>query len=233
MGASADPFCRGEGIFVTGGLRIRNLQLAFNAATGEPLPPRPLTVEVRTDAWHHWLKACDEARDDCHRAREGSRGASEDDFRTQIEQEFRRGMQAVGAAAFALDAFYASVVEHAPEARIVVSSRAKSVTATLLNAFTVTNPQGKYIRVMLRDIFRFRDAAVHPPARFVAPVRHPTFGLNVDPRFVMFGLENVVKIRDGVHQLLWLLLHRPRPRYPALVEWAAAGESLIADPEQA
>lgn len=52
-----DPSYRGEGIYVTGGLRLRNLSISF-AATSE-LKDSSAITEVRTEAWHHWLKACE------------------------------------------------------------------------------------------------------------------------------------------------------------------------------
>lgn len=48
---------------------------------------------------------------------------------------------------------------------------------------------------------------------------------------MIFSVENVVKVEDGIHGLLWLMLHRPRERYGGLVEWATAAQSLIAGPE--
>lgn len=92
-----------------------------------------------------------------------------------LDRELRWGMQAIGAAAFTLDAFYAAVVEHAPTTRVRASSRPKSNTATLLSAFVLTNDQARTARPMLRQVFRFRDWAVHPPAKFVEPVRHPAW----------------------------------------------------------
>ncbi len=39
-------------------------------------------------------------------------------------------MTAVAAAAFAIDAFYASVLEHAPDTKVVASSRDASIFET-------------------------------------------------------------------------------------------------------
>jgi hypothetical protein len=169
----------------------------------------------------------------CRRAREATKGADDEHFNAALEREFRRGMQAVGAAAFAVDAFYASVVEHAPDVRVRAKSRAKSIAATFGRGFVLTNPQQATARTLVVQVFRFRDWAVHPPAKFVAPVRHPAFGLGMDPRFITFGLENATAARIGVHRLLWLLLHRPRERYAGLVEWATASRELLDAPDAA
>jgi hypothetical protein len=230
MPASQDnPYYRGEGIWVRGDLRLRNLTLSFDMTTGDLVSPPP-TVEVRTHAWADWLVACREACDDCSAARESTKGADDDDFAISVESEFRRGMQAVTAAAFAIDAFYGSVVEHAPELRVRAKSRAKSIAATFGRGFVLTNAQQREASKLVVQVFRFRDRAVHPRAEFVAPVRHPTFGLGMDPRFVIFRLENANASRIGVHRLLWLLLHRPRGRYASLVEWATASKALVEAP---
>jgi len=47
-------------------------------------------------------------------------------------------MISVAASAFALDAFYASVVLHAPTTKVVSRSRDASIFETLKRAFTMT-----------------------------------------------------------------------------------------------
>ena len=218
-------------MWVSGALRIKNIGFSIDRKTGE-ITAKPVTVEVRTDTWHHWLRACYEACDESAAAREETIGADDAQFQASVEREFRAGMQAIAASAFALDAFYAAVVEHAPAAKVVVArGRAKTIVATLRSAFVLTNAQGQVAARLLRDVFRFRDWAVHPPASFAEPLAHPAYGIGMDRRFSIFRVENARSARDGVHQLLWVLLQRPRERFAELSEWAEAGKSLIDDPE--
>src|SRR5436190_1769233 len=70
-------------------------------------------------------------------------------------------MVAIAAAAFALDAFYASVIEQAPIIKVAAKSRDASIFETLKRAFLLRPEQRTALREQLRLIFRLRDQAVH------------------------------------------------------------------------
>jgi len=139
-------------------------------------------------------------------------------------------MVALSSAAFAIDAFYASTVERASAAKVVASSRDASIFETLKRAFDLRTTDPNIIRNALVDIFRYRDQAVHPPARFIEPVPHPVFGLQMEPRFVMFRIENAESTRAFVHQIIWRCLDKPNAAYPELVEWCEAAKTNIQPP---
>jgi hypothetical protein len=98
------------GVFVSNGMDLRVSNVSFNLETGEVAP---VTIDVRLDTWNHWLYIARESRDKAEAALVNVLEASEknDDniLGGALEQEFRHGMAAVSAAAFAIDAFYASV----------------------------------------------------------------------------------------------------------------------------
>lgn len=91
-------------------LRISNITI--NLKSGEI---DPVMVHVRLDTWNHWLHVTREMRDKAGGAlaRVLAASSSNDDnaLGMALEKEFRYGMLAISAAAFAVDAFYASVTE--------------------------------------------------------------------------------------------------------------------------
>lgn len=110
---------RGEGIFVNRtDVRVGNLGFSIDATTGEVGSVNTPTIEVRTDTFHHWLLVAKQGVEDAEAARAAAIDASKDDFVEAVEAEFRPSMQTITAAAFALDAFFASVIHQAPEARV-------------------------------------------------------------------------------------------------------------------
>ncbi len=109
---------RGSGIYTHGGgFRIPAASLRIDASTGDPVL-QPIVPELRADTFLHWVAVAQDARHRAEVAREcGVATPLQDEkgFARAIEEEFRSGMVAVAASAFAADAFFASVVEHAPE----------------------------------------------------------------------------------------------------------------------
>lgn len=228
------PGWRGEGIaFPTrGALRITNLSLRINA-DGE-LVPSPVTAEVRADTmWEHWLAAATDACEQAEGARaEGVAAGPDLGFYRAIEREFRASMQALSSAAFAIDGFYASTVEHAPEARVQSDNRAACILETLKRAYDIRGDQQAAVGKPLSEIFTYRDRAVHPPASFAQPAPHPVYGVSMEPRFVMFRVENAQTSRRFAHQLIWYCLRMPKPRHKALVAWCEAHKDLLPEPEK-
>ncbi len=91
---------------------LRMSNITINLGTGEI---EPVMVHVRLDTWNHWLYVIREMLDKAGGAltRVFAASSSNDDnaLGIALEEEFRYGMLAISAAAFALDAFYASVSE--------------------------------------------------------------------------------------------------------------------------
>lgn len=217
---------RGSGILPTGGFRIRDLSISL---TG---PQKPITAEVRTDTWPHWIAVARASNDQAASARaDGISAGPDEDFRRALELEFRVSMTSVCASAFALDAFYGSTVFHAPEARTTSKNRHGTILETLKRAYRFNGEQQNAAHDGLRQIFDLRRKAVHPDAEFEKPVGHPVFGLAVDPRFLWFRMENAITALRIAHQLIWFCLNRPKPQHSALTEWTKAALTLITEPD--
>lgn len=228
---------RGSGIRVSDGFgfRIRNFNLSFDATTGE-LAASSMIPELRADMFPYWLQMAEQSSLDAEGARREvlDAGADENEkFDDALEREFRASMIAVAASAFALDAFYASVVLHAPATKVASRSRDGSIFETLKRAFTMTASQQTNLREFLRILFRLRDEAVHPSAAWASPVRHPVFGLAMEPRLVHFRAENAVNGQLHAHRIVWFCLHKPKKKHKDLVTWCDALKHKFSEPPPA
>ena len=225
---------RGGGIHVVrrSDLRVRNLRLSFNPKTGDLEGPSP-TAELRTDIFDDWLRIAERASDDSEAARRDALEAPLDDneaFTSSVQREFEASMIAVAASAFALDAFFASVVEHAPEVRISAESRDAEIFETFKRAFALSHARFTSLREPLRMSFRFRRDAVHPPATWAEPVLHPVFNLGMEPRFVRFRAENAINAQLLARKLIAECVRNPKQKYPALVAWCEPLKDMVPEP---
>jgi hypothetical protein len=231
MGKEGD---RGGGVHIKGGLRIRDLSLSFDSETGE-LTSRPITVEVRVDTFEHWLAVAAEAAKAAADGREVALKAGDDDaqFERGLESEFRASLTAIAAAAFAIDAFFASTIQHAPQARTNSASRDASIFETLKRAYLLSPERLKAYREPLRVIFRLRDDAVHPSATWGAPTRHPIFNVGMEPRFVHYRVENAGNAHAIAQKIIAVCLRNPKAEYPDLVEWSGGLRGSVPDLDEA
>ncbi len=173
--------------------------------SGIQLPPGggrmpPVQATVRLDTWQHWLLiACDNvAAATEHEAHLHEAIAQNDDAikGSAVEAEFRAAMTAVSACAFAIDAFYATVVERMgahPDHDIWRKNRLarpKQIAETLRYHFKYKAKGMPVVEGVLEELFRFRDRAVHPPAAFREPSYRADLDAGVEPRFVTFSAAN-------------------------------------------
>jgi hypothetical protein len=225
---------RGGGIHITrrSDFRLRDIHLSLDATTGG-LAGSSMTPELRTDIFDDWLRIAERASDDSVAARRDALKASLEDnegFASAVQREFEAAMIAVSASAFALDAFFASVVEHAPGARVSAGSRHATIYETFKRSFGLSHAQLKAALDPLRMIFRFRREAVHPPATWAAPVLHETWNLGMEPRFVIFRAENAINAQLFARKLIAECVRKPKKKYPKLVEWCEPLKNLVPEP---
>ncbi len=182
-----------------------------------------MITELRTDIFGHWLRIAEQASDQSETARKLALDAASDDgnekFGEALQREFEASLIAVTASAFAIDAFFASVLEHAPEARVSAKTRDGTIFETFKRAFSLSHAQLTALRQPLRVLFRMRREAVHPPATWAQPVLHPAFNLGMEPRFVNYRAENAVNAQLLARKLVALCVRTPKPRYAGLVAW--------------
>ncbi len=222
------------GIFVSGGMDLRISNITINLGTGEI---EPVMVHVRLDTWNHWLfvtrEMLDKAGDALTRVRAASSSNDDNTLGIALEEEFRYGMLAISAAAFAIDAFYASVTERYgrhpqhPVWQAGRLARYKQVSETLRWAWNIESEKAKVIRDHLRQVYKLRDTAVHAPAEFRQPIERPDIGRSVEWRFVYFRAENARAAFRIASEIIEAFLRTYEKAPPSLREWLVNSRPLF------
>jgi Protein of unknown function (DUF2934) len=151
---------------------------------------------------------------------------NEDEKAATLEREFEASMQAIMAAAIAIDSFYSLIqtqVQLPPELlnrwHAKRTARYAQVTEVLRRALQL-QPKGiAALRQNLKEIYRFRDLAIHPSGGIEAPILHPELNIGVEWRFAFFHAHNAELVVNVATWILWDLAHRGKPREPKIAEY--------------
>jgi len=118
-----------------------------------------------------------------------------------LEREFESSMQAIMAAAIAVDAFYAAIK---PKIQIPEDLREQwrqnrtpryaQIAEVVRRGFSLPQNGAKNLRQNLKEIFRLRDLAVHPSGNIEAPIPHPELTVGVEWRFAWFRFDNAIAV---------------------------------------
>lgn len=220
-----------RGIFISDGsdVRFRVGSIRVNFDTGEIDPVVP---DIRIDTWNHWVIVAREAQVRTEEALTRVHAAHEaNDNRLlglALEEEFRNAMVAISAAAFAIDAFYASVKERYGshpqngEWRTGRLARYKQVSETLRWAWNVRPEAAKLLRDMLRQLYKFRDSAVHSPADFRAALLREDIERGVEWRFIHFRAKNSAEAIRIACEVIEAFLRDTQRAPGVLREWIVA-----------
>lgn len=175
-----------------------------------------LTLHVRFDICPTWVEialrhmqdavAKKSSREKAWSLPDESQGAS------ALEAECEASMQAITAAAIALESFYAIVQQNVqmPEDlmakwRLKRMARFKQVAEVLRRAFRLKPKGVAALRQNLREIYRLRDLAVHPSGKIDAPILHPELDVGVEWRFAFFRATNAEAIVNVATGVIWEL----------------------------
>lgn len=152
-----------------------------------------------------------------------------------LEQEFEASMQAIMAAAIALDAFYATIKDktNIPENTFRIwkakkRARHAQIGEVLRQAYSLPPGCVKELKGALSEIFKFRDWAVHPPGGIQAPVLHPEIGVGVEWRFVSFSAESATLIVTKAQSIISDLTNKGKPSNPEIQRYTEGLRSLLA-----
>lgn len=187
-------------------------------------------LEIRDEVWPHWMAM---ARDSAARALEaweanpGYSVEKEAEFGESLQLEMRSAMAAICNAAFAVEAFSASVVHHNARAVAEVDGAAARIHQTMCRSFKLSNNRNVAIRSNLGRMFELRNRAVHAPGDFTLVGFRADFQVHVHPRFVDFSssiAQDVVSFASGLVQELLLV---PRPTCAELASWCADMEDTL------
>ena len=144
--------------------------------------------------------------------------ANSDEKGKTLEREFEASMQATMASAIAIDAFYSAIQSHVQLPPSLVAKwrekrtpRYAQVSEVLRRAFHLKPNQTKALRGNLKEVYRFRDLAVHPTGKIAAPVRHPELQVGVEWRFAYFHAANAEALVNAAIAVIWELATKGKP----------------------
>jgi hypothetical protein len=199
-----------------------------------------LTLHVRFDVCPTWielsLRHLEEAKAK-RTAREAAwAGTNEENKATSLEREFETSMQAIMAAAIAIDAFYSLMQTHVQLPQSLVkqwrakrTSRYSQVTEVLRRAFCLKPEGAAALRQNLKEIYRLRDLAIHPSGKIEAPILHPEINVGVEWRFAYFRAHNAELIVNAATRILWDLAHGGKPKDRRIVEYMTGLRQRLAE----
>lgn len=222
---AAQPRAPG-GVHISRGvtLRIPPGGLVISRASDQP-KMEVKRVELQLDTCVHWLEialdhlSCAKA---AHAALVEAK-TSGGDFAALLDREFKTSMQAAVAAATFFEALYAATLERIPTKPVPYSpgnrqSRYSRVTEQLRKSFGLRKQGTANLSSVLREVYRFRDEAVHPSATFNEPVLHPHLQVGVEKRFVMFCYESARQLVRAALGFSKILPSRNMSRQPKAMQ---------------
>ncbi|MGO9570152.1 MAG: hypothetical protein ACLP5H_21695 [Desulfomonilaceae bacterium] len=213
---------KGGGILVPRGMGLSIPAGALTISMGpDGLKAELLTVHVRLSMWLYWLEIAMFHLDEAQTQNAALLQARDDggDVGGPLEAEFRAAMQAVVAAAIAIDSLYALVKDKIKVPADLTEcwrqkrrARYVQVTEIFRLAFCLKKQGTANVRGVMKEIYRFRDLAVHPQGTSTAPVLHPDLGSATEWRFVTFRFENARQVVRAAIAYVKILPSRPMDR---------------------
>ena len=146
-----------------------------------------------------------------------------------LEREFEASMQAIMAAAIAVDAFYAVIKTKAAISETLIkkwkdngTARYAQISEVLRQTFTLKESEGDVLRQNLKQIFKLRDLAVHPAGQIQAPLLHPEINVVVEWRFFYFRAETASILVGEAQNMIRTLVTQGKPTNVAVQAYADA-----------
>ncbi|MGC2461414.1 MAG: hypothetical protein WA446_10665 [Steroidobacteraceae bacterium] len=149
-----------------------------------------------------------------------------DDKAAGLEREFEASIQAIMAAAVAIDAFYSLLQPHIALPPDLVTrwragrtARYSQVAEVLRRAFHLKPKGAAALRRNLKGIYGLRDLAVHPSGKLTAPIMHPEIDVGVEWRFAYVRAHNAEVVVNAATWILWDLAHNGKPKDTKMQEY--------------
>lgn len=229
---------RRGGVFVTKGmtLTIPTGGLTIRVTDEGKIEADPLVIHVSQDVSPFWIEVAIDhliSAESLHPEVLQANTSSDDErLARALEREFAASMQAVVSGAIAVDAFYAMVsrqVEVPENLRVQWrqdrTARYKQVAEVLRRAFKLEPNGVAWARTLLKDIYRFRDLAVHPVATPQKPVFYGEIGRGVEWRFDTFRFASAKLLVGASLALMCQLCERPDLASRQLAEYCSTARS--------
>jgi hypothetical protein len=228
-----------SGVFITKGMTLTIPEGGLTLSVGDDgeLKGTSLTLHVHYDVCPTWLHLASRHladADQCRLARIAAWQSDDADARAAtLEREFESSMQAMMAAAVALDSFYLALrdkttIPKDQTWREKRTARYKQVAEVLRRAFALPARGSVTLRANLKEIFKFRDLAVHPLGAATAPVLHPELQTGVEWRFDTFRAENARPIVQTAHSMIHELVTEGKPTTIEIARYAEGLRNRLA-----
>lgn len=210
------------GVFISKGMTVSVPQYSIRINEDGDIESDPVVLHVRFDVCPTWVGISLRHLSDAVTARQHRDiiwgGTDEEAKANALEQEFEASMQAITAAAIAIDAFYGMLqpyVQFSPSVKKRCSGRRPSryaqVAEVLRRAYKLKPKETAALRANVKEIYRVRDLAVHPSGEVDAAVYHRELDVGVEWRFAYFRASNAEKIVYGASWILWNLCRNAKP----------------------
>lgn len=184
-----------------------------------------ITAKIKSNFDIKWFRialeherAALEARDRAEAAAEGSQ-----EMGRAFDDELRAAMVAIAAAAFAIDALYATVNDMLDAAQRPTFARGVKrpgrIVETLKRALEL-GKLGAEWQTKVPGLFDLRDELVHFEGEFHEGALHPTGKSNVSIENVRYTAEAASAAVDLALEVLATAYRSPRSTHAALVTWA-------------
>jgi hypothetical protein len=211
-----------SGIFVAKGMSITipagGLRLSSTGAHN-------VNAQVSFDVCPSWLeialdhlkaaKICNAIR------REAWQGDDAAAKGTALACEFKASMQAITAAAIAIESFYLTLRS---KVKIKKSKKNEPRYAQISEACAVAfdlKPKGtELLRAQLKQLFELRNKAVHPPSSPADAFLHPELKVGVEWRFIAFRFENALPLVRAAVSIVAELSATGRPSTEEVKKYA-------------
>jgi hypothetical protein len=230
------------GVLISRGvsLSLSNLSISIGP---EGINGSDIEVKVSLDLTPYWLEIAAEhakiatARHDDVLA--AQRAGDSHAQSAAMEAECKASMLACAASAIALDALYSSVRDHVSIPDHVRTAWRKNrtprhaqVSEVFRQAFAVSTTGAQLLKKNVRELFTWRDRAVHPPAEARQPTLYAELGVGAEWRFVAFSASNARLAVGAVLAIVGQLLAKPRKGRSKVAEFckpALANVSPVLD----
>jgi hypothetical protein len=230
------------GIFFPRGaqLQLPAGSIQIRVEDGGEIVVDPIAPHLRMDMWSQWLQeaieaavASSEAHDQV--VHEVASPTSDERLGDLLDLELRTSMRAITSAAFAVDAFYASVRARSPEhpdrRRWLASGRRTprhvQVFATRHHALKIRRPGAGQMKGVIKELFTYRAWAVHADSAFKQPVLREDLDRGVDWHYAAFRSENALNSVHTTAQMLDVLVQLFKRGSDELCDWASVARARL------
>lgn len=219
-----------SGIRISKGMTLSITDLRLRIGPNGEIEAGPIKVNLRYDVTPLWLEIAM-----AHRAAAGEAktrretvwiGDNEDVKSDALETEFQASMQAMVAAAVCWEALYGILVGHVElpadltqKWRTKRVSRHVQVTEVVRRAFKLKPNGVKTLRQNLKEIYRYRDLAVHPSGIGQEAIHHPELQIGTEWRFVYFRASNAALIVACSAAMIWDLATNGKAASDAIAKY--------------